>query len=136
MIFPSGSTSALRRFADGGCKDAARPSSELGAWCDIAPRISTLGLHSFRPAGTLAKDALVSHGQARRTEEREKRSVMAVYKQPKSKYWWCKFTWNGEPIRQSTKQSNKRVAEQMEAATGPHSRRAKSASATGSRYRP
>lgn len=41
---------------------------------------------------------------------------MAVYKQPKSKYWWCKFTWNGEPIRQSTKQSNKRVAEQMEAA--------------------
>lgn len=41
---------------------------------------------------------------------------MAVYKQPKSKYWWYKFTWNGEPIRQSTKQSNKRVAEQMEAA--------------------
>jgi hypothetical protein len=41
---------------------------------------------------------------------------MAVYKQSKSKYWWYKFTWNGEPIRQSTKQSNKRVAEQMEAA--------------------
>ena len=39
---------------------------------------------------------------------------MAVYKQPKSKYWWYKFTWNGETIRQSTKQSNKRVAEQME----------------------
>jgi len=42
--------------------------------------------------------------------------VMAVYKQPKSKYWWYKFTWNGEPIRESTKQTNKRVAEQMEAA--------------------
>jgi hypothetical protein len=41
---------------------------------------------------------------------------MAVYKQPKSRYWWYKFTWNGEPIRRSTKQSNKRVAEQMEAA--------------------
>jgi hypothetical protein len=41
---------------------------------------------------------------------------MAVYKQPKSKYWWYKFTWNGEPIRESTKQTNKRVAEQMEAA--------------------
>jgi hypothetical protein len=40
---------------------------------------------------------------------------MAVYKQPKSKNW-CKFTWNGEPIRESTKQTNKRVAEQMEAA--------------------
>lgn len=26
------------------------------------------------------------------------------------------FTWNGEPIRKSTKQTNKRVAEQMEAA--------------------
>ena len=41
---------------------------------------------------------------------------MAVYKQPKSKYWWYKFTWNGEQIRESTKQANKRVAEQMEAA--------------------
>jgi integrase len=39
-----------------------------------------------------------------------------VYKQPKSKYWWYKFTWNGELIRKSTKQTNKRVAEQMEAA--------------------
>jgi integrase len=41
---------------------------------------------------------------------------MAVYKQPKSKYWWYKFTWNGELIRESTKQANRRVAEQMEAA--------------------
>jgi integrase len=41
---------------------------------------------------------------------------MAVYKQLKSKYWWYKFTWNGEPIRESTKQTNRRVAEQMEAA--------------------
>lgn len=41
---------------------------------------------------------------------------MAVYKQPKSKYWWYKFTWNGEQIRESTKQTNTRVAEQMEAA--------------------
>lgn len=41
---------------------------------------------------------------------------MAVYKQPKSKNWWYKFTWNGDAIRESTKQTNKRVAEQMEAA--------------------
>src|SRR5712671_6114344 len=41
---------------------------------------------------------------------------MAVYKQAKSKYWWYKFTWNGAPIRESTKQTNKRVAEQIEAA--------------------
>jgi hypothetical protein len=41
---------------------------------------------------------------------------MAVCKQPKSKNWWYKFTWNGEAIRESTKQTNKRVAEQMEAA--------------------
>src|SRR5690242_20007134 len=39
-----------------------------------------------------------------------------VYKQPKSKYWWYKFTWNGTLIRKSTKQTNKRTAEQMEAA--------------------
>src|SRR5215475_9660507 len=39
-----------------------------------------------------------------------------VYKQRKSKNWWYKFTWNGELIRESTKQTNKRVAEQMEAA--------------------
>src|SRR5690348_1554366 len=41
---------------------------------------------------------------------------MMVYKQAKSKNWWYKFNWNGEQIRESTKQTNKRVAEQMEAA--------------------
>jgi hypothetical protein len=29
--------------------------------------------------------------------------------------WWYKFNWNGESIRESTKQSNKRTAEQVEA---------------------
>ena len=38
---------------------------------------------------------------------------MAVYKQKGSKRWWYKFNWNGELIRESTKQTNKRVAEQM-----------------------
>src|SRR2546427_12195499 len=42
------------------------------------------------------------------------RVAMAVYK--RGRVWWYKFTWNGEPIRESTKQSNKRVAEQIEAA--------------------
>jgi hypothetical protein len=41
---------------------------------------------------------------------------MAVYKQRGSKNWWYKFNWNAEKIRESTKQTNKRVAEQMEAA--------------------
>jgi hypothetical protein len=31
------------------------------------------------------------------------------------RFWWHKFNWNGESIRESTKQSNKRTAEQMEA---------------------
>ncbi len=39
-----------------------------------------------------------------------------VYKQKTSKNWWYKFVWNGELIRESTKQANKRVAEQMESA--------------------
>jgi integrase len=39
-----------------------------------------------------------------------------VYKQPKSNKWSYRFMWNGELIRKSTKQANKRVAEQMEAA--------------------
>ena len=39
---------------------------------------------------------------------------MAVYK--RGKVWWYKFAWNGESVRESTKQTNKRVAEQMEAA--------------------
>ena len=39
---------------------------------------------------------------------------MAVYK--RGRVWWYKFTWNGMPIRESTKQTNKRVAEQIEAA--------------------
>src|ERR1035438_7302997 len=49
------------------------------------------------------------HGQ----ESEERRQVMAIYK--RGKIWWYKFNWNGEPIRESTKQSNKRTAEQMEA---------------------
>jgi integrase len=39
---------------------------------------------------------------------------MAVFK--RGTKWWYKFVWNGELIRESTKQSNKRTAEQMEAA--------------------
>lgn len=39
---------------------------------------------------------------------------MAVYK--RGKVWWFKFTFDGEQFRESTKQTNKRVAEQIEAA--------------------
>ena len=39
---------------------------------------------------------------------------MAVYK--RGNVWWYKFTWNGEQFRESTKQANKLVAEQMESA--------------------
>jgi len=39
---------------------------------------------------------------------------MAVYR--RGRVWWYRFTWNAQPIRESTKQTNKRVAEQMEAA--------------------
>jgi integrase len=50
-------------------------------------------------------------------EEREPEGrslAMAVFK--RGKKWWYKFVWNGELIRESTKQANKRIAEQMEAA--------------------
>ena len=40
---------------------------------------------------------------------------MAIYKQKGSRNWWYKFNWNGTLVRESTKQTNKRVAEQMEA---------------------
>lgn len=39
---------------------------------------------------------------------------MAVYK--RGGVWWYGFTFNGERVQESTKQSNKRVAERMEAA--------------------
>lgn len=39
-----------------------------------------------------------------------------VFKQKNSNRWWYKFVWNGELIGESTKQTNKRTAEQMEAA--------------------
>ena len=39
---------------------------------------------------------------------------MAVYK--RGDVWWFKFSWNGEQIRESTKQGNKRFAEQIESA--------------------
>ena len=37
---------------------------------------------------------------------------MAVHK--RGKIWWDKFNWNGETIRESTKQSNMRTDEQIE----------------------
>jgi hypothetical protein len=40
---------------------------------------------------------------------------MAVYKRGET--YWYEFVFNGERIRKSTKQGNKRVAEQMEAST-------------------
>jgi integrase len=39
---------------------------------------------------------------------------MAVYK--RGRVWWYRFTWKAKSIRESTKQTNKRVAEQIEAA--------------------
>ena len=39
---------------------------------------------------------------------------MAVYK--RGRVWWYKFTGRGEPIRESTKQTNKRIAEKIEPA--------------------
>jgi len=39
---------------------------------------------------------------------------MGVYK--RAQVWWYRFTWKGKAIRESTKQTNKRVAEQIEAA--------------------
>jgi hypothetical protein len=37
-----------------------------------------------------------------------------IYK--RGKVYWYKFRWNGEPVRESTKQGNDKVARQMEAA--------------------
>ena len=45
---------------------------------------------------------------------------MAVYK--RGRVWWYRFTWDGTAIRESTKQTNKRVAEQIEAQNGPGKR--------------
>ena len=39
-----------------------------------------------------------------------------VFKQKTSKYHSFKFTWNGDVIRESTKQTNKQVARNMESA--------------------
>src|SRR5690348_5840782 len=39
---------------------------------------------------------------------------MSVYK--RGNVWWFKFVWRGERIQETTKQSNKRIAEQIEAA--------------------
>src|SRR5256885_10230241 len=39
---------------------------------------------------------------------------MSIYK--RGKIYWYKFMWNGEIVRESTKQGNDRIARQMEAA--------------------
>ena len=40
--------------------------------------------------------------------------AMGVYK--RGRVWWYRFTWKGEVFRESTKHTNKRIAEQIEAA--------------------
>jgi integrase len=39
---------------------------------------------------------------------------MSIYK--RDKIYWCKFMWNGKMVRESSRQSNKNTARQMEAA--------------------
>lgn len=41
---------------------------------------------------------------------------MAIYKRPNSKYWWMKFTFDGQLVQQSTKVANRRDALTIEAA--------------------
>jgi integrase len=41
---------------------------------------------------------------------------MALYKRPNSKYWWMKFTFDGELVQQSTHVANKRDAGTIESA--------------------
>jgi integrase len=41
---------------------------------------------------------------------------MALYKRENSKYWWMKFTFDGELVQQSTKVANKRDAATVESA--------------------
>lgn len=41
---------------------------------------------------------------------------MSVYKRVGGKFYWYKFMWNGQLIRESTKQGSDKVARQMEAA--------------------
>src|SRR5664279_5132442 len=48
------------------------------------------------------------------TRNHRGRNRVAVYK--RGRVWWYRFVWNGESIRESTKQTNKRTAEQIEAA--------------------
>ncbi|MCX6608517.1 MAG: tyrosine-type recombinase/integrase [Acidobacteria bacterium] len=39
---------------------------------------------------------------------------MGIFKRKDSKHWWYRFEWHGKEISKSTKQGNRRVAEQME----------------------
>src|SRR5262245_39562323 len=83
-------------------------------WSPVT-KVGCLPLHVTAQRG-LCRPEISRHSSGdSRTILREGRA-MAVYKQPKSKYWWFKFVWNGKPIRESTKQTNRRIAEQMEAA--------------------
>jgi len=41
---------------------------------------------------------------------------MALYKRPNSKFWWMKFTFDGELVQQSTKIANRRDAATIESA--------------------
>jgi integrase len=41
---------------------------------------------------------------------------MSLYKRPGSKYWWMKFTFDGEEVRQTTRCTNKRDAQTYESA--------------------
>jgi hypothetical protein len=41
---------------------------------------------------------------------------MALYKRPNSKFWWMKFTFDGQLIQQSTQVANKRDALTVESA--------------------
>ena len=41
---------------------------------------------------------------------------MAVYKRPGSKHWYVRFSWRGKRIDESTRCTNRRLAQKIEAA--------------------
>ncbi len=41
---------------------------------------------------------------------------MALYKRPNSKFWWMKFTFDGQLVQKSTQVANKRDAATIESA--------------------
>ena len=122
------SVGSLRRWR---VERGGPPSSRLAPSSDIAT--SKLGSIVYHAAAIRAGTENSQRRGNCKARSKISGGPMAVYKQSKSKYWWYKFTWNGERSARARSRLTGALPSRWKPLTERRSQKARSASVIESR---